>query len=483
MVIRKLSFHNKCHYLTLVHAECQFKRHAIIGPTSTARQERYAVIMDIEAELRGARLSWFHYRLALVLGCVLFIDGYDLFNAGYIAPYIRQEWALTDRQVGTMLSIGIAGLAIGAYLQAPVSRWIGRRLAMAAGTTLLGVASLSMATWVNDFSTFAGVRLVLGISLGMLSPIAFVYVNEWAPAATQNRFATVSFVLPFSLGGIAAGAAAMTLGPVFGWRGLYFMAVLALPIAVACFFLLPESLVRLLKQQRRDTIRRYLDAVRPDRREVYAHTETFSLPEPTLGTIGLGPLFRRPYRWTTLGIWSASALSLLCLHGISGWLPTLLITNHQAFASAFGFGTLLMTMQIVGGTVSGVFADRYGRTGVMIVGFLGSAVAMLVMGVALGSGGLAIGVAAAGFFIFGTQAVMNNFTAMSYEPALRATGTGAAVAFSRVGGVLGPILIAWTRTLGVGLWITFALLAATQVAAAAIVAALRYRRTSNERFS
>eukprot|EP01037_Dinobryon_pediforme_P025656 gene25656-27884_t len=84
--------------------------------------------MDIEAELRGARLGWFHYRLALVLGCVLFIDGYDLFNAGYIAPYLRQEWGLGDREIGMMLSVGIAGLAIGAYGQAPLARAIGRRL-------------------------------------------------------------------------------------------------------------------------------------------------------------------------------------------------------------------------------------------------------------------------------------------------------------------------------------------------------------------
>lgn len=429
--------------------------------------------MDIEAELRGAHLSWFHYRLALILGCVLFIDGYDLFNAGYIAPYVRQEWGLSDRQIGTMLSIGIAGLAIGAYVQAPISRWIGRRLTMTAGTLLLGVASLAMATWVNDFESFVALRLLLGISLGMLSPLAFVYVNEWAPAATQNRFATLSFVIPFSLGGIAAGAAAMTLAPAFGWRGLYFVATLAFPVAVLCFLLLPESLVRLVKQGRRRTIERHLRAVRPDRSGVYDNVADFFLPEPAHGATGLAPLFRAPYRRTTIGIWTAGALSLLCLHGISGWLPTLLIANHQAFASAFGFGTLLMTMQILGGAVSGVLADRFGRKDVMAFGFLGSALAMIGTGIALGGGWLALAVAAAGFFIFGTQAVMNNFTAMSYEPALRATGTGAAVAFSRVGGVLGPVLIGWTRSTGIALWGTFAMLAVTQLAAALIIVGLR----------
>lgn len=429
--------------------------------------------MDIEAELREARVSRFHYRLALVLGCVLFVDGYDLFNAGYVAPYLRQEWLLSDRQVGLMLSMGVAGLALGAYAQAPISKAIGRRAAVIVGVTLLALASLYMAALVHDFTSFVALRLVLGVSLGMLSPLAFVYVNEWAPARSANLFASIAFVLPFSLGGIAAGTAAMVLGPHFGWRGLYWVASIGLPIALLCYFLLPESLVRLLKQGRTGEIRSYLSAVRPDRADLYAAAASFTLPSTTHGPAGFTALFRPNYRWTTIGIWAASALSLLSLHGITGWLPSLLVANGQAFASAFGFGTLLMTMQILGGSTAGLFADRFGRTSVMAWGFAGSALAIAAMGLGIGSGWMAVAVAASGFFIFGTQAVMNNFTAMSYEPALRATGTGAAVAFSRVGGVIGPILIGWTRAAGDGLWQTFGLLAATQIAAALIIVTLK----------
>lgn len=434
--------------------------------------------MDIEAELRGGHLTRFHYRLALVLGCVLFIDGYDLFNAGYIAPYVRREWGLGDQQIGLMLSLGIAGLAIGAYVQAPIAHRIGRRAAVVLGATLLASASLIMALLVHDFVTFAAVRFLLGVSLGMLSPLAFVYVNEWAPSVSANRFATISFVLPFSLGGIAAGMAAMVLGPTFGWRGLYCVAGVALPIALAAHFLLPESLVRLVKQDRLDEIRGYLTAIRPERAALYAATRDFRLRAPSHGASGPGALFAPRYRARTIGIWIASALSLLSLHGLSGWLPTMLVSSGQAFASAFGFGTLLMTMQILGGICTGVLADRFGRAPVMAWGFLGSALAMLAIPAAIGDWWMALAVAASGFFIFGTQAVMNNFTAMSYEPALRATGTGTAVAFSRVGGVIGPILIGWTRSIGTGMWLVFVMLAATQVMAAAIIAILHRRAIS-----
>lgn len=428
--------------------------------------------MDIEAEIRGAHVARFHYRLALILGCVLFVDGYDLFNAGYIAPYLRREWGLGDRQIGAMLSIGIAGLAIGAFAQAPIARWIGRRQTTALGAALLAMASLSMAAWVFDFTSFVALRLVLGISLGMLSPLAFVYVNEWAPQASANRFAALSFVLPFSLGGIAAGVAAMTIGPLFGWRGMYCVAGIGFPIALACCLLLPESLMRLIELRRTDEIRAYLSAIRPERAALYAETLEFTLAEPRRSSGGFAALLGDRYRWTTISIWAASALSLLSLHGLSGWLPTMLVTNGKAFTSAFGFGTLLMTMQIFGGGAGGVLADRFGRTSVMIWGFSGSALALIAMYALIGDAYMAAAVAAAGFFIFGTQAVMNNFTAMSYEPGLRATGTGAAVAFSRVGGVIGPMLIGWTISTGAGLWLTFSLLAATQILAAIVIVAL-----------
>lgn len=364
--------------------------------------------MDIEAELRGAKLSWFHIRLALVLGCVLFVDGYDLFNGGYIAPYIRDEWGLSDRQIGVMLSMGIAGLAIGAYLQAPLARRVGRRAAIAVGCIVLALASLTMATIVNDFASFLVLRLILGISLGMLSPLVFVYVNEWAPGHSANLFATISFVLPFSLGGIAAGVAAMTLGPLYGWRALYLVAGIGLPIALLGYLFLPESLVRLLKQGRIDQIRSYLVAIRPDRRAIYEAARHFTLPEPSHGATGLAPLFSANYRVRTICIWLASALSLVCLHGISGWLPSLLVAQGTAFSSAFGYGTLLMTMQIVGGGVAGGLADRYGRARVMTWGFVGSAIVMIGMVFALGNGWMALMVAGAGFTIFGTQAIMNS---------------------------------------------------------------------------
>jgi AAHS family benzoate transporter-like MFS transporter/AAHS family 4-hydroxybenzoate transporter-like MFS transporter len=430
------------------------------------------VPINVQEEIDNASLAAFHFRLVAVLSLVLCVDGYDLFNAAYVAPFIRKEWGLGDHQIGLMLSLGIAGLALGAYLQAPVTRLLGRRAATAAGCAVLSCSSLTMALWVSSFNQFAVLRFVLGISLGMLSPIVFAYVNEWAPRAVANRFCTLAFVVPFSLGGIAAGLASLLIAPALGWRGLYLVAVVGLPIGVLCLWFLPESIVTLMDQGRFREVRSYLAKVRPDLAAEY-QDRPLVFHAPNSRRFAITALFSNDYRMQTVGIWLASALSLLSLHGLAAWLPSLLILRGEAFTSAFGFGTLLMVMQIAGGILAGIVADRSDRLTAMIWGFAGSAASLLMMNFAIGSAWMFLAVASSGFFIFGTQAVMNNYTAMAYEPALRSTGIGAAVAFSRLGGVIGPLLIGWTRSLSQGLILTFLILAATQVIAAALMFVLR----------
>jgi len=66
---------------------------------------------------------------------------------------------------------------------------------------------------------------------------------------------------------------------------------------------------------------------------------------------------------------------------------------------------------------------------------------MICVGVALKSYWAGALVAAAGFFIFGAQAVLNNYQAMSYHAEVRGTGMGMAVGVNRIGGMLGPVVV------------------------------------------
>lgn len=429
--------------------------------------------INVANEMRSAALSPFHIRFAILIGAILFVDGYDLFNAAYVAPYVKSEWGLGPQQIGLMLSIGLAGLAGGALLQGPLSDRFGRRAVTLSGVWLLGVASLCLAFLAHDFQTFCLLRLCLGLSLGMLSPLAFVYINEWAPSTCANRYATLAFVVPFSLGGIFAGIAGLVLAPEWGWRALYMVGGAALPIAIIAHLMLPESIRFLAARSKWDAVARILSKARPERAPAYADQPAFISGEGHGKARALDLLAPR-YLRVTLVLWTAGALSLLCIHGLTGWLPSLVLNAGGPVHTAFGYGTLLMTMQIFGGAVMGWLADRHGRKPVMALGFIGGGLSLLALAALMGRPAAIVAVASTGFFIFGAQAILNNHIAMSYETGIRSTGVGVAVAVNRLGAVAGPILIGFTQALPGSLWITLGLLAAAQAGAALL---LRPRKT------
>lgn len=424
--------------------------------------------IDVTRELGETRLGRFHIRFAALIGAMLFIDGYDLFNAAYVAPYVKAEWGLQPAQIGLMLSIGLAGLAFGAILQGPLADRFGRRRIMLAAVWGLGLASLALWLWAPTFVEFCVLRALLGVCLGMISPLAFVYVNEWAPAGCANRYATLAFVLPFSLGGIAAGLAGMTIGPAFGWRELYLVGVLSLPIALVGQFLLPESVRFLVASGRHAAVAKVLTKARPERAEVYAQAETFVTGEAAATGGSALALLSARYRGVTLSIWVAGALSLFCIHGLTGWLPSIVLEQGAGVRTAFGYGSLLMTMQILGGGLGGWAADRYGRVPTMAAGFVGGAIALLLLIPLIKTPAAMVVIALTGLFVFGAQAVMNNFIAMSYETGLRGVGVGVAVGVNRIGGVMGPLLIGLAQQSVDALWLTLGMLAIAQLLAAAI---------------
>lgn len=142
--------------------------------------------------------------------------------------------------------------------------------------------------------------------------------------------------------------------------------------------------------------------------------------------------------------------------------------------AAFAYGSLLMAMQIVGGGLSGWLADRHGQINAMAAGFIGGMVTLLLLIPAIGTNAAWIVVALVGACVFGAQAVMNNFIAMSYETGLRSTAVGVAVGVNRIGGVMGPLLIGVAQQQSGALWITLSMLALAQLCAALVFLSRRH---------
>ncbi|WP_297910019.1 MFS transporter [Thiomonas sp.] len=397
-------------------------------------------------EVGQAAFRSFHLRFALLVTLIMFFDGYDLFNAAYVIPLILKSWHPSHEMIGVMLSSGLVGLSIGSLLQGPLSDRFGRRKTLLLALWLLTATTLVLATAVHGPEAFAIARLAMGTALGMVTPLVLTSVNEWAPARYANTFATWLFQLGFSLGGISAGVFGLLLTPHFGWQSLYAVGGVSLLVALLATWGFPESVQYLMQKGRIEEVREALCRLRPERAQLYRNAELVSAHRARrFGSFG--ELFTAKYRRATLVSWVVGFFSLFCIQGLTGWLPTLVVSSGQAVSSAFEYGTIVMVASTFGGIGMGWTADRMGsRIRAMSVGYVLAALSMLCVGVALKTHWAGFLVAAAGFFIFGAQAVLNNYQAMSYHAEVRGTGMGMAVGVNRMGGVLGPMVVGGVAT-------------------------------------
>ncbi len=397
-------------------------------------------VIDVHGELADAKVSGFHWRLGAIMGLLTLFDGYDTFNPAYVIHYVAGPWGLKAGQAGLLISSGLVGFLLGAALHGVAADRFGRRGTLLAGLWITSIFTLFTAAFANSFATFCVLRLLTGTGLGVLLPLATTYINELAPRRVANTFALWGVALGWAAGGTLAGVVGVFATPSWGWQSLYWIGSISFLLLPFMHLMLPELPKFLAIEGRVAEIREMLARLRPERADIYASATIAAESNQASGNLIL-ELLQPRYRRTTLAIWVTAFLSLFCIFGLSGWIPTVMIQRGETFAASFGFGALMQIMSFVGGIVLGHLVDRFGRSRGLLGlwwGLGGCAVLTLVF---LNDHVVNVScVAAAGFFIIGAQFVLNNFTAAAYETNVRATAVGMELGVGRVGAILGPFV-------------------------------------------
>jgi AAHS family 4-hydroxybenzoate transporter-like MFS transporter len=425
--------------------------------------------IDVHEELASAKVGRLHWLLAAMLGALVFFDGYDTFNPAYVIHYVVGPWGLAPTQAGLLVSSGLVGFLIGAAGHGMIADRFGRRGTLLGGLWITNIFTLATALFANSFISFCSLRVLTGIGLGVLMPLATTYINELAPRRIVNVFALWGVALGWALGGTFAGLVGVFMTPMFGWPVLYWVGSLSILLSLVLQVTLPESVKFLALHNRADEIKALLTRLRPERAQLYAQAQ-FTVPETASRQNSVLALLTPRYRRVTIAIWLSAFLSLFCIFGLTGWIPNVMIQRGESFATSFGFGALMQIMSFVGGLVCGHISDRTGSSRWTLAcwwAFGGASVLVLVF---FNEHALnLLCVAAAGFFIIGAQFVLNNFSAASYETSYRATGVGMELGVGRVGAILGPLVAGALQKTEAGPTAMFiAIAAASMVAALAI---------------
>jgi MFS family permease len=428
--------------------------------------------IDVHEELAEAKVGSFHWLLAGMMGVLTLFDGYDTFNPAYVIHYVMGPWGLAPGQAGLLVSSGLVGFLIGAGAHGVVADRFGRRVTLLGGLWITNIFTIATALFADSFTSFCILRILTGIGLGVLMPLATTYINELAPRRVANTFALWGVAFGWALGGTLAGLVGVFMTPVFGWKILYWIGSLSIPLTLLLHFTLPESVKFLALRGRIDEIKVLLSRLRPERAALYRDAR-FVLPQTKTHRNSIVALLAPQYRRTTLTVWVASFLSLFCIFGLTGWIPTVMIQRGETFAASFGFGALMQIMSFVGGLVCGYYADRIGSSRWTLTCWwaLGGAAVLTLIFFNVHILNV-VCTAAAGFFIIGAQYVLNNFTAASYETDVRATGVGMLLSVGRVGAILGPFVVGALQQIYPGPTAMFVAIGGAALLAAAAIASV-----------
>lgn len=394
-------------------------------------------VFDIGPPMEHGAWSAYQKLVLVLVALAVVLDGFDNQVLGFAVPALIKEWGVTRAAFAPVFALGFLGMAAGTMFGGWLGDRIGRRPALILSVCLFGVAT--GLTALADTVLHLGVcRVLAGFGLGGAMPCATTILSEFAPAKRRSLAVTMGIVC-IPLGGVIGGLIAARVLPQIGWRALFAIAgVLPVTVAALLAAFLPESPRFLVRRPDRwpqlaRTMARLGHPVAPGTAFVDSYEKAKA------GKVAVGELFAGGFFRDTAALWAAFFFCLLATYIVFSWAPTLLVDSGFDLATS---STALAVFNI--GGVLGALA------GALLIGRLGSRVAMIGMaagGVAgaavlsvipLGAADRGLVLAALfveGAFINALQTTLYALAAHIYPVQLRATGVGGAAGFGRLGAI------------------------------------------------
>ena len=116
------------------------------------------------------------------------LEGFDLVVIGVVLPVLLRDpaWGLTPATATLISVVGLLGVMVGALAIGPITDTIGRRKTMIATVTGFSVLTLACA-FAPDPVTFGVLRVLAGLGLGGVLPVALALVNEHARGGPRRQ--------------------------------------------------------------------------------------------------------------------------------------------------------------------------------------------------------------------------------------------------------------------------------------------------------
>ena len=390
--------------------------------------------LDVRELINTNPLSRYQ-KLVIFLGfCVIALDGFDIAIMGFIAPTLKQEWGVSNHELGFVISTALIGLALGALFSGPLADWLGRKKIIINSVFFFGFWTIATA-FSQNIEQMIFFRFMTGLGLGAAMPNMSTLVSEYAPERQRSFIITVIFC-GFTFGAAVGGFAASWLIPQFGWHSLMALGgILPLLFAPLLIWKLPESARFLvIKQAPTARIHAILQRFYPGQ---VSENVSFILPQQPINSSAMRIVLSRDYLFGSLMLWLIYFMGLFLVYILGSWLPTLVKEIGLTVSQA----AVMTALYQAGGTVGSLFAgwlmDKINPHRALGIIYTVGGLFTMAIGYAGVNFPLLCSLAfISGACLNGANTGMNALSARFYPTQARATGSSWMHGVGRIGAIL-----------------------------------------------
>jgi sugar porter (SP) family MFS transporter len=326
--------------------------------------------------------------LLIVIGSFLF--GYDTGVVSGALLFIKDEFALSSFEQGSVVSVLLLGAMVGALFIGRVSDRFGRRATLGVLGVVFAVG-VALAALANGYAMLMLGRIVMGLGVGGVSATVPTYLSEISPAQIRGRMLTLNQLM-ITIGLLAAYIVNVVFSGSEDWRAMFWAgAIPALGLALAALRL-PESPAWLINSGRTADARAMIGSVageagadqvieRYRREEVERRREQAEHPEPERRGLGvlLAPRVRPAL---VVGLVLAAVQQFAGINTIIYYAPTIMQETGLSASNAIYYSVAIGVINLAMTVVSLRLIDRLGRRPLLLMSLAGMLVSLVLLGLA-----------------------------------------------------------------------------------------------------
>jgi SP family arabinose:H+ symporter-like MFS transporter len=317
------------------------------------------------------------------LGGLLF--GYDTAVISGAIGFLKIKFQLSAAMTGWAASSAIFGCIFGAMAAGWLSDKFGRKQVLL-GTAVLFAVSAIGAAMPENLTQFTIFRFIGGLGIGAASMVSPLYITELAPARIRGRLVSyyqlaivIGILVIFFVNSLIQNAGDETWNIEYGWRYMMASGVIPAILFLVALFFVPESPRWLTKEGRDDDALKILIGINGTEQANIILEEVKATLHEEQGT--LRELFTGRFQKAVwVGIFLAVFSQIQGINAIMYYAPEIFKAVGAGTEAAFQQTVIIGLINLLFTFVAIYWVDRLGRKTLLLIGGVGMAISLLMVG-------------------------------------------------------------------------------------------------------